>query len=230
MLLWTLGLDAFEFALPQLEQLLAPAERERARDLPPRRAREFVAGRATLRAVLAERTGTPPHELALSSDERGKPVLGAAAGELCFNVSHAGELALVALAAGRALGVDVERVRPRARLDRVAARVFSPAERERLERLEGAEQLDFFYGTWTAREACLKATGEGMPASPERFDVPAWPAGLEDAVEVGGRGDRLALRRFAPAPGYLAALAAPGTDWRLVPSELPSQIAQARRR
>jgi 4'-phosphopantetheinyl transferase len=226
-LVWTLALDAFEGALPQLERLLAPAERERAEGLPPRRAGEFVVTRAALRAVLADRTGTAPQDISIANEASGKPTLEGP-GDLHFNVSHAGAVALVALSARRTLGVDVEEVRPRPRLERIALRVFSPAERERLGQLEGRDQLDFFYGTWTAREACLKVTGQGMPAGPEGFDVPAWPAGLDHAVEVSAGGHRYALRRWAPANGYLAAVAAPGPGLRLVPSELPSRLAQAR--
>jgi 4'-phosphopantetheinyl transferase len=185
-LLWTLALDAFEGGLAPLEGLLAPAERERAQGLPRRRRREFVVTRAALRSALADELCTAPGDIRLSTNERGKPVLDGP-GELEFSISHTTGLGLVALSAGRPVGVDVEAIRPRPRLERVAGRVFSPAERERLAELAGIEQLEFFYRAWTAREACLKVTGEG-----------------------------LTLRHFTPAPGYVAALAAPGDGWRIV--------------
>jgi 4'-phosphopantetheinyl transferase len=187
-LLWTLALDAFEGVVAQLEGLLAPAERDRARGLPARRRREFVTTRATLRAALAERLGTPPANIALSLDPDGKPVLDSPR-DLHFSISHTSGLGLVALS-GRPVGVDVEEVRPRERLERVAARVFAAADRKRLGELRGREQLEFFYAAWTAREARLKA-GPGI--------------------------GELTLRHFAPAPGYLAAVAVEGAGLRIVP-------------
>lgn len=85
----------------------------------------------------------------------GKPFLRG--GEVQFNLSHSGGLALVALSpASCPVGVDVERIgRPRAR---VAARFFNPLERSFLGDTED------FYRLWTQKESVIKYHGGSVGA------------------------------------------------------------------
>ena len=68
-------------------------------------------GRAPLVALLAAYLDIPAGEVSLLEDPRGKPRLAVASVEshLEFNWSHSGDYALIALARGCALGVDIER-------------------------------------------------------------------------------------------------------------------------
>ena len=80
------------------------AERDRAR---------FIASHAALRVILGAYAGARPEELAFEAGERGKPGLKHPAGTgIEFNLSHSGGWAVVAVARGRRVGVDVEQVRP----------------------------------------------------------------------------------------------------------------------
>ena len=65
---------------------------------------------APLETVLARYTGVDPGSLILELTPQGKPVLPGS--RLRFNLAHSGEVALVAVARDRDVGVDVERVRP----------------------------------------------------------------------------------------------------------------------
>jgi 4'-phosphopantetheinyl transferase len=60
------------------------------------------------------------------------------------------------------VGVDVERLRPQPRALALARRFFAPQESYYLTHcpLEGQEEVFFQY--WTAKEAFLKATGQGL--------------------------------------------------------------------
>lgn len=117
---------------------LPPVERERAgRLLRAGARRRWVASRWALRGVLGRYLGQEPAEIGLRLAERGKPLLLDAGSHLRFNLSHSRELALIAVAAGREVGVDVQRigVRPAA-----------------------------FYAEWTQREAIAKCHGTGLGA------------------------------------------------------------------
>jgi 4'-phosphopantetheinyl transferase len=107
-------------------------------------------------------------------------------------------VAVLAIAAEGAVGADVERVRDRSRLDAVARRVLSSAQARAVETAQGEERLSVFYRGWTAAEASAKARGQGLPAMLGGRPLPALP-----------------VTWFEPAPGFVAAIAAPGGAPRL---------------
>ena len=96
----------------------------------------------------------------------GKPYLAGhdPARPLKFNLSHCGDVLIVALSLTAEVGVDVERVRPVPEWRRIAARVFVPATLEQLhaEIACGADERDAFLRHWCRMEAAVKATGEGV--------------------------------------------------------------------
>ena len=143
-----------------------------------------------------------------ATGRHGKPHLPD--GDLEFNLSHSGDLALIAIARGRRVGVDVEQLRPVIGLDDVAPRVCSAAELAMLASVAEPARTHAFLGLWTRKEALAKATGEGIQglmrgAGGARADLESDPdPGRWTVVEV---------RDLA---GYAASVAAEGTDWELV--------------
>jgi 4'-phosphopantetheinyl transferase len=206
------SVEEFERLLP----LLSDDERARATRIPEERIRRrFVVGRAALRRLLGERLETPPAELRFDYNERGKPDLKSS--DVNFNLSHSGDLALIAMSGGGPVGVDLERLRPRPRLDLLARRVLTVGERELLEqaRAEGAAAR-WFLRCWTAKEAVAKAFGFGLALAPNRIDVvpfDPWRAVAEIAPAAGKP-----LPAGAPPvqvrwlPGFRDATAAVATD------------------
>jgi 4'-phosphopantetheinyl transferase len=165
-----------------------------------------------LRVVLGAASATAPAEVRLSPDGAGKPRL-VPAGRLCFNLSHAGDLALIALA-GHEVGVDVEHVDSGPGGLEAVALACSPAEAAALDELPPPERAGAFLRLWTAKEAYLKATGVGLATSPATFEVgPADPTGASPVVIDGDTGAHWWVRRLAPVPGYVGAVAAEGRDW-----------------
>ena len=163
MSVWLADLDGLHDHQAAFE-LLSEDERARARrfvfDVHRYR---FVACRALLRTLLAERIGGSPLDVRFEYGPAGKPALaGAAADGLHFNVSHSDRQALVALSAGRAIGVDLQQMRRVSDMDRLAATVFSAAERDALALVPADARLQGFYNGWTRKEAYLKARGEGL--------------------------------------------------------------------
>jgi 4'-phosphopantetheinyl transferase len=208
---WRIRLDVSDALAARFELTLATQERERAdRFRTAELRRRFVAGRGALRAILGAHLGLDARLVVFSYGDRGKPSLATPGVE--FNLAHTDDLALCALTVGRAVGVDVERLRPMDDAERIIARYFTP--RERLEFLEHprAERASAFFRGWTRKEAFLKATGEGLTASLDSFEV-SLEAGGARLLRVGDDPDaacRWSLVDVDVEPGFVAALAVEG--------------------
>ncbi len=212
---WVAPLDVGPPALGWLIASLHPAERERAaRYRSARDARRFSVARGWLRHVLGSELGTGPAAVPITGVP-GKPRLEGGA-EPCFNLSHAGELALIAVAGGE-VGVDVEHAASGSQVLDGVELACTSAEAAGLWRLPPEERSDAFLCRWTAKEAYLKATGEGLTVPPHRVEVGEARAG--GGAWVGVVGDpgpnRWWVRQLRPAPGYVGAVAAEGRDWRV---------------
>lgn len=212
---WRVALVGDPSARAVLERDLQDAEIRRAgRFFRPSDRDRFIVGRALLRRILALYLGAPAALIELSYEPGGKPAL-AEPGDppLEFNFTHSSDLALCGLARGARVGIDVERLRPLRDLEGLADRFFSARESGEIHALEPAARRLAFFQAWTRKEACLKATGEGLTFPLERVEVSLGPR--EPARILAIRGDaeeaaRWGIRSFAPADGYIGAVAAEG--------------------
>jgi 4'-phosphopantetheinyl transferase len=217
---WWACLDLPAAALAQLAQTLDPGEHARAeRFYFEEDRRRFVASHGALRTVLGSYLAAPPEQVAFGYDAHGKPFVIQAADiiPLRFNLSHSHEMALMGVARGRQIGVDVERIRPALADEQMARRFFSPPEVEALLSFPAEQQAGAFFRCWTRKEAYLKARGDGLSFPLDQFDV---SLSAEEPALLSVGGDRLAAARWRLAdpgefPGYAAALAAEGHGWRL---------------
>ena len=74
-------------------------------------------------------------------------------------------MALFALSWGRAVGVDIERVRPDIAAEALAERYLPAGEAARLSALPPALRVEAFTRAWVRQEAYLKALGLGLAAA-----------------------------------------------------------------
>jgi 4'-phosphopantetheinyl transferase len=209
---WVVPLDVPAPELASLVVALSPAERRRAeRYHHPDHGRRFAAGRGWLRHVLGAELGVPPAGVQVV-DGPGKPRLADAGGP-CFNLSRAGDLALLAVSTVE-VGVDVERHDGSRGLE-AAPLACSPAELVALDRLPASARGEAFLELWTAKEAYLKASGVGLALAPDRVELgPATEGGALPVLTVGRPAPaRWWVRRLTPRRGYVAAVAAEGRDW-----------------
>jgi 4'-phosphopantetheinyl transferase len=176
----------------------------------------FVAARGALREILARYLNSEADQIRFRYSPHGKPTLGGdsprglpARAQTHFSLSHGEDLALVAVARGRRIGVDVERIRSGISQD-VIARCFSPRERSELHGLPPAQQTVAFFTCWTRKEAYLKARGEGLTVGLDQFTVslsPGAPARLLHFEGDPAEASRWTLADLAPGRGWAAALA-----------------------
>ena len=192
---WIAGLDVADARYQELLRTLSPEEHRRAEDLPATVARKFIVARGLLRELLSGFTGTPSQKLRFQYGDAGKPSL--ADHNIHFNISHSADLGLFAFAPDRSVGIDVENERPVRRLLDVAQRFMTEEEVRSLAATSPEDRDATFLRSWVTREARLKAQGKGVWSGPERS------------------GPGLTHKLFSPRPGYIAAVAAADSDWRL---------------
>lgn len=174
----------------------------------PRDARAFVLRRAFLRGVLAGYVGCTPAEVEVVAGPFGKPRLACGPTGLAFSASSRGGLALVGVASGAEIGVDLEEwpsplVSGAEEIARLARQVATEGERARLLARPAAELPRAFLALWTRKEAYLKALGTGLSREPATVEV-GWSAGE-------GPRDARWLEVVAPAGFLASAVLLPGT-------------------
>jgi len=137
----------------------------------------FLIGRALLREVLGAHLKQPPASLVFRAGPAGKPFIVTPPGTapLHFNLSHSGNLVLVAFSATHEVGIDVERLDPSTDCAAVAERIFPPDDYRAWSSLPPAGQLPAFFQLWTRHEARLKALGHGLAESPDDASIAALP-------------------------------------------------------
>jgi 4'-phosphopantetheinyl transferase len=103
--------------------------------------------------------------------------------DLSFSVSHSGSVALLAVVRGATVGIDVEAVRPRPNLEKLAARVLTADALETFSAADEAARLVTFLRAWTEKEAYLKAIGLGIATDLRAVTVPdGWTVDRVDAL------------------------------------------------
>ena len=199
-------IDVSPEELESFSGILDASELERARRLSDSTRREFVATRAILRTLLGERLGVPAAAVPLKRSENGKLFVS---GGVLFNVAHSKDLAVFAFTHDLRVGVDVEFLRPVARLKGVVELALAPSEAADLRSVPADEREAAFFACWTRKEAYLKASGNGL-GSPREVAVTLRPGAPERLVSVEGapaEPDRWELTSFEPRAGYVGAVA-----------------------
>jgi 4'-phosphopantetheinyl transferase len=123
--------------------------------------------------------------------------------------SHSGEVLVLALGESVELGIDVERIRNRPRLGELAQRFFHADEFCWLQAQAEESRIDAFVRLWCAKEAVLKAHGQGLSFGLHKLVFAPVDGVLRmtrcDAA-LGSPAD-WNLHEWVPLEGYRAALA-----------------------
>jgi 4'-phosphopantetheinyl transferase len=221
--IWRATLDLPAPCVQLLEQTLVEDESTRADLFRSQKDRtHYVVARGLLRNLLGRYLLRDPRSLRFQYNPYGKPTLtkeGSGDNDvLSFNVTHAHGMALYAMAWGRDIGIDLERIRVDVAWEEIAAQFFSPYEVSRLRALPHAIQHKAFFACWTRKEAYLKARGIGLSLALSQFDVsvtPGLPAALLGTREEDQDISRWSLYDLFPGSGFVGALAMDGPPCRL---------------
>ncbi|MEG4074515.1 4'-phosphopantetheinyl transferase superfamily protein [Microcoleus sp. Pol14C2] len=213
---WRVSLAQTESCLQSLQETLSPDERTKANGFHfPKGRSQFIVSRGALRAILSGYLNINPHILRFDYNPYGKPSLIAAQGgnTLSFNLSHSGNMALIAITKNRDIGVDIESINPNFPGLEIAEKFFSPLENSVLRSLPEHFQPKAFFTCWTRKEAYIKAVGKGLSIPLNQFDVtlaPGEPPALLNVEDNPEEASRWSLRELIPSSDMVAAVAVAG--------------------
>ena len=141
---------------------LSPEECIRAEKLlNPSQRIAFASAHRNLRKLISKIVGTTSTSLTFDTAQTGKP-LCTSHPDIRFNLSHTHGAVAIAISEERAVGIDIEAIRPLPELDGMIASVATKYEFEELQNLTTADCLQAFYKLWTAKESIVKANGIGL--------------------------------------------------------------------
>lgn len=221
---WQVDLIAWEKEAGSLFELLDAEERERTTRFKfPAPRNQFLISRALLRQALGRYRRIDARDMRFLTNANGKPILAESC-DLHFNLSHSAGVTVFAVARHRQVGVDVERIRMDADALGLAERFFSPPEVQWLRSQPAAQLIPSFFACWTAKEAYIKAQGEGLSLPLSSFGVlPQGRSGLQ--LQVYGDPEesrRWAIWQLDLGPDVRAALAVEGENCRVRLGKWPS--------
>lgn len=217
---WQWDLDVRSSDFERYWRTLSTEERQRAdRFSDERHRRRFVAGRGELRRVLGWYLALPPRAVRLGYGSEGKPfcIVQPPDWRICFNLSHSGNLAALAVASGFEVGIDVEQIRPIE--ESVPLEVFSSRECAEFGALPEDERQRVFFENWARKEACLKALGTGFTLPPTHFEFDLSVHGDTIPRLVGGTAEEVGHWRvcaLSTSPSCPGVVAARRTNWSIV--------------
>lgn len=181
----------------------------------------YVRARAFLRSQLGQATGQSAAGLIFGKGPQGKPFLPGC--DLSFNLSHSRDLAVVAMSWAGPLGIDVEFVDRAADIAGLAQVCLTADEAAVLAALPDSARRERFFAFWTAKEARMKLTGEGLMLPPRQIEMtlvaglpvgyrsPASPAAQAVFLDLGHAGTLCCLA-LAQGPRPVITFAATITE------------------
>jgi 4'-phosphopantetheinyl transferase len=193
----------------------------------------FIVAHGLVRTVLSGYLGCAPADLRFLRNARGKPRLdGAGTTDRRFNLSHSHDIALLALAEGREVGVDIEHERADLGILEIAERFFAVEEFRALRDLPQDARRSAFFQAWTCKEAFLKAAGNGLS---DGLNQPGLSSmGKSPLAQITLRSSmglfHGSVRDLSVGAGYAAALAVEGSDGTLHLWSVPNTNGTARSR
>lgn len=202
---WRVPLQQPPDRIQVFTEALCPEEKQRRDCLrSPEAAACFCICRGLLRILLGRYESTAPEEVRLISGKNGKPTLDPLVhkSDIQFNVSHSGDVGLIAIAKGRPVGVDVEKASASRRIDEISRSLFSPQEQASI-RSRGT-----FYACWTRKEALVKAIGGSIAELSHKVVVSTFPRRPTQILGMlsDGENQEWRLRDLPVGGGYSAAL------------------------
>lgn len=214
--IWAASLDVAPSVQSAFEQTLSSSERVRAARFHFAELRDrYIVAHGWLRRLLGGYLSIPADAVEFQYGSQGKPALTSStnSSELQFNLAHCEAVALVAVACGTPVGIDVERVRNLHDAGELVERFFSTRENSEFKLLPEDQKPVAFFNLWTRKEAWLKATGEGIAhllASVEVSFLPGTPARLLSLPEKFLPIANWTVSAVSPGPGLAAAVVVAG--------------------
>ncbi len=136
----------------------------------PHKKQQFFQSRRLLRTLLKDNNLN--HNINILKDTKGKPILENCH-DLNISISHTRKHVAVGLSRDFKIGIDLENIKDRKYLKKIACKVFNENENYNLSLCSNyAEYINLFFRYWTKREALGKAYGIGLIFASNDKDYP----------------------------------------------------------
>jgi 4'-phosphopantetheinyl transferase len=213
---WRLSLDPLDSMVSELRARLSAEENDRAEKFKFQKDRKrYILTHGLLRVILSVYADVSPEELKFTQNRYGKPELVHPSGlNLTFNLSHSHERALIGIARGRQIGVDIEYVKNDFEWKEIVERFFSSREIQMINALPKNLQHKAFFTCWTRKEAYVKATGMGLSLPLKEFDVSPLP-GAATLLLSHKEASQWSMKEVDVAESYVATVAVAGHNARI---------------
>ncbi len=220
--LWHLNFLELQYLKNQLHAFLSLEEQELyASFSTQKKQKEFIFTRGCLRFLLGQYLKKEPSQLQFTILKNGKPFLKE--GDLFFNLSHSHNQALIAISQDFEVGVDLEYLHSKRSIQKIAHRYFSEQEKTLLQKTPQEKKEKVAYQLWTAKEALMKGSGEGLPLGIDQVVIPYKENA--DKIELNeGLLKGWSLHFFSPDPNYVGALAFHGLGAKIKTYSLTSDL------
>lgn len=206
---WRIDLGDLRWDVDAEAGRLIQAERDRAERAAPAVRRRRVLVRAGLRQVLSGILDLPPAVVPIELDG-DRPFVGGSRRQrrLQVSCSASGSVALIGVAEGIPIGIDVEQIGHETVPMAVGEGWLSAREQELIERLPVAAQPGALTRAWVHKEAVVKGRGVGLRADLTRTVTP---------VADHGRIGSWTVEPISVAAGHVACLAVRPGYFRMRP-------------
>lgn len=214
--LWLITLDCSPEQHWYYETLLSVDEKNRAYRLSSSLLKaRFISCHGKLREILATYTAAmKPETLIFNTNSFGKPFL-CNVDDIEFNLAHSEDVAMLAIARNRAVGIDLEKCRD-IEMNGIAARFFSEPEIAELQAADEKMRKHVFFRIWVRKEAYMKALGRGFNLAGTGFSVLSNLLS-QDEVNDGSQKTNATVWKIANIQcpeNFIAALCCAGGDWK----------------
>lgn len=149
-----------------MQKFLTPAEQARCQRYRQQDDRDrYLGGRALAKLAAARFCQISWQEVSVILHASGKPGISLESANIVppsISISHAGDLVAVAISFDGDIGIDVELLHDDVNIADLAKVVCSASEIAEIYRATDKTLAQRFYAFWVLKEACLKATGEGL--------------------------------------------------------------------
>ena len=165
---WLLPIEGWDFTQLRescINNLLNEQEQQRfERFRPTTKKTEFIASRLLLQHLLTKYTDCDTYQTEAVPDDMGRPfwLKNDKPIDLFFSLSHTKNMIGCTLSRHKEIGCDIESLQPRKYQKELTKRVFSNKEQQFYKKLPAATRSEFFYKSWTLKEAFVKALGQGL--------------------------------------------------------------------
>lgn len=206
--LYHIELSKFEKEVSSLLEFLSPSEYERAKRYHfSKDKNRFIICRAALKFLLGKQTGMDIKTIVIKEHLNKKPYLPTHP-FVYFNVAHAGEFAMIAIA-NNPVGVDIEYINRNFEYNEILASIFNKSEIEAV--FNSNDNLLTFYKLWTRKEAIVKATGKGI--DDDFLAIPSLDGYYHLSAELLGNIETLQVFSFELNETYIGCVALSNTSY-----------------